>query len=65
MKVRYRETVVQWVEVHVDDRWFKDVDGFDVSVETASRQSVFETIQEDGWDGTEVMDTDYVITDDD
>ena len=52
----YAETVVQWVSVPIDD---EDAGMTSSELEEKYRESIMIAINEDGWDGAEVLENDF------
>jgi len=55
MKVLYKETVVQWITVDIPDLDESDKE----DLESASRMTIWAEVQENGWDGEEVLENSF------
>ncbi len=60
MKVLYKETIVQWITVDIPDLDESDKE----DLESASRMTIWEAVQENGWDGEEVLENSFEKADD-
>jgi hypothetical protein len=65
MRAMIKQTVVRWVSCEVDPEWEPEEELMGEDLENFARELLYDTVQEDGWDGEDVLEESYEMTEDD